>query len=114
MLFIFALIFSVTILISDMTIVVCILAALILIILPTLIFLIIGYNSYPAIKDFVIDSKTEKKSQEEKKVMLPQLTAEELEEYAEGDPNEYVYVDGKMVKRATVLKMLEKLKQNNE
>ena len=61
MLFIFALIFSVTILISDMTIVVCILAALILIILPTLIFLIIGYNSYPAIKDFVIDSKTEKK-----------------------------------------------------
>lgn len=39
MLFIFALIFSVTILISDMTIVVCILAALILIILPTLIFL---------------------------------------------------------------------------
>lgn len=46
--------------------------------------------------------------------MLPQLTAEELEEYAEGDPNEYVYVDGKMVKRATVLKMLEKLKQNNE
>ena len=67
MLFIFALIFSVTILISDMTIVVCILAALILIILPTLIFLIIGYNSYPAIKDFVIDSKTEKKPQEEKK-----------------------------------------------
>ena len=107
MLFIFALIFSVTILISDMTIVVCIL-------LPTLIFLIIGYNSYPAIKDFVIDSKIEKKPQEEKKVMLPQLTAEELEEYAEGDPNEYVYVDGKMVKRATVLKMLEKLKQNNE
>lgn len=114
MLFIFALIFSVTILISDMTIVVCVLVALILIILPTLIFLIIGYNSYPAIKDFVIDSKTEKKPQEEKKVMLPQLTAEELEEYAEGDPNEYVYVDGKMVKRATVLKMLEKLKQNNE
>lgn len=68
MLFIFALIFSVTILISDMTIVVCILAALILIILPTLIFLIIGYNSYPAIKDFVIDSKTEKKPQEEKRL----------------------------------------------
>jgi len=44
----------VTILISDMTIVVCILAALILIILPTLIFLIIGYNSYPAIKDLLL------------------------------------------------------------
>ena len=78
MLFIFALIFSVTILISDMTIVVCVLVALILIILPTLIFLIIGYNSYPAIKDFVIDSKTEKKPEEEKKIMLPQLTAGKL------------------------------------
>lgn len=115
LLFIFALIFSIVFLISDMIIAVCVLAALMLFILPTLIFLIIGYNSYPAIKDFVIDSKVEKKSQEEKKeVILPQLTAEELEGYAEGDPNEYVYVDGKMVKRATVLKMLEKIKQTDK
>lgn len=113
--FIFALVFSLIILISNITIEICVLAALVLIILPTLIFLVIGYNSYPAIKRFVIDSKTEKKPQEEKKtVVLPQLTAEELEEYAEGDPDEYVYVDGKMVKRATVLKMLEKIKQNKE
>lgn len=115
LLFIFALIFSVILFIPDMIIAVCVMAALVLFILPTLIFLIIGYNSYPAIKDFVIDSKTEKKPQEEhKETILPQLTAEELEEYAVGDPNEYVYVDGKMVKRATVLKMLEKIKKTDE
>lgn len=114
LMFIFALIFSITFLISNIFIAICVLSALVLLILPTLIFLVIGYNSYPAIKNFVIDAKTEKKTPEEKKtVALPQLTAEELEEYADGDPNEYVYVDGKMVKRSTVIKMLEKLNQEN-
>lgn len=113
LLFIFALIFSIILLIPNMIVAVCVMSALVLFVLPTLIFLIIGYNSYFAVKDFVIDSKTEKKSQSEQpqKPVLPNLTAEELEEYAVGDPNEYVYVDGKMIKRATVLKMLQKIKQ---
>ncbi len=117
LLFIFVLIFSIILFIPNIIIAACVMAILVLFILPTLLFLIIGYNSYPAIKDFVIDSKTEKKSYKEelpRENILPQLTAEELEEYSKGDPNEYIYVDGKMVKRSTVLKMLQKIKNTGK
>lgn len=115
LLFTGAVIFSLVIIIGDMTAILCTLAVLVLLILPTFVILIIGYNSYPAVKNFVIDSKTDEDKllhrEQPKEKVLPQLSEEELMEYAEGDPNEYVYVDGKMVKRSTVKKMLEKLQK---
>lgn len=113
LLFICALTFSLVIVVGNMIAMICVLSFLVLFILPSLSILIIGYNSYSAVKDFVIDSKTDKDklshNEQPREKVLPQLSEEELREYAEGDPNEYIYVDGKMVKRSTVKKMLEKL-----
>lgn len=112
LLFIGAVVFSLVMALGNMTAIICALALLILLILPALLTLIIGYDSYSAINDFVIRSKFDEDRQcveQPKERVLPQLSRDELIEYAEGDPEEYIYVDGKLVKRSTVKKMLEKL-----
>lgn len=112
LLFIGAVVFSLVMALGNMTAIICALALLILLILPALLTLIIGYNSYSAINDFVIKSKFDEDRlcvEQPKERVLPQLSRDELTEYAEGDPEEYIYVDGKLVKRSTVKKMLEKL-----
>ncbi len=112
LLFIGALMFLLFIMIGNMLAITCVFAVLILLILPALVTLIIGYNSYFSVNDFIINSKSNKDKQnadKPKEKVLPQLSREELIEYSEGDPDEYIYIDGKMVKRSTVRKMLEKL-----
>ncbi len=82
-----------------------------LLFLPTLMMYTITYNSYQTIEKHIILPYSEEhqriqRIQEEKK-KDEQLTLEDLEPLAEGDPEEYVFLNGKTVKRKTILKMIE-------
>lgn len=115
LLFIGTIIFCMILVMYNIIAILCTIAALVLLILPTFVILVIGYNSYPAVKDFVIDSKADfdkdERDYQQKEDAFQMLSEEELESFAKGDPNEYVYVDGKMIKRSAVKKMLEKMRE---
>lgn len=80
-------------------------------VIPSFIIYIIVYNSYQNIERIVIQPYI--KSQKDEKLMQLQkekddkLTVEELERLAKGDPEEYVFLNDKTVKRKTILKMIE-------
>ena len=77
------------------------------------------YNSYQTIEKAVIKPYAEEKRKSDIKKELAEnekaITIEELEMLSKGDKNEYVSLKGRMVKRSTVIKMLETKKnmQNN-
>ena len=105
------LIYSLVVLIREPLPLVIILGILTLAFLPTLMLYIIVYNSYQTVERLVITpylqqhqndpvSKVDSHAEDA-------LTLEELEALAKGDPEEYVFLNGKTVKRKTVLKMIE-------
>ncbi len=84
---------------------------LMLLSLPTILLYTITYNSYQTIEKHIIlpystEMQHEKRLQEEKK-KDEELTLADLEPLADGDPEEYVFLNGKTVKRKTILKMIE-------
>lgn len=101
----------------DMVILSIIFGVLMITVLPTFVFLLITHNSYPAIQKYIIQAKTDsdllnKKDEENNRVEVSALTREELLEYAEGNPDEFVFVGGKMLRRSTVQKMLKEYDGN--
>ena len=79
--------------------------------LPTLITYIVVYNSYQTIEKHVI-APYAKEAEKEKLMKLEKeqeekLTVEDLLPLSEGDPEEYVFLNGKTVKRKTIVKMIE-------
>ncbi len=80
-------------------------------VLPVLVTYIIVFNSYQTIERLVImPYTTQQNDQHEKK----EITLEELEKLIKGDPNEYVYLHGKMIKRSSAVKMYEVKKASSE
>ena len=90
-----------------------------LLFLPVLLSYICIYNSYQTIEKAVIKPYAEEKRKTDIKKELAEnektITIEELEMLSKGDEDEYVSLKGRMVKRSTVIKMLETKKniQNN-
>ncbi len=86
--------------------------------LPTLIMYIIVFNSYQTVDKYVISPFSQESRREEQKRLDKQkdeeLTIEELEPLAAGDPEEYVFLNGKTVKRKTVIKMIEVRKNTQQ
>lgn len=113
LLFMGAVSFFIIITLPDMIILSIVFGVLMLTVLPTFVLLLITHNSYPAIQKYIIQAKTDSdllnKSSDENRVEVPKLTRDELLEYADGNPDEFVFVGGKMLRRSTVQKMLEKL-----
>ncbi len=110
------LIYSLAALINSLTPLLIVLGVLTLLGLPTLIMYIVVYNSYQTIEKHIITPFSEQ-SQHEQQLKLEkekdeQLTVEELEPLAKGDPEEYVFLNGKTVKRKTILKMIDVRKNN--
>ncbi len=115
LLFLSFLLYSTAFLIQTTTIVFIVLGAMTALFLPTLIVYIITYNTYQTIDKFIIapysaEQKRAKRLQEEQK-KDELLTVEDLLPLSEGDPEEYVFLNGKTVKRKTVQKMIEVKKQ---
>lgn len=88
-----------------------ILGILMVTILPTFLMYIIVYNSYQTVERLVIlPFEQQKKNASDNTIDKAQedaLTIEDLEPLAKGDPEEYVFINGKTVKRKTILKMIE-------
>lgn len=89
-------------------------------ILPVLCVYIIVFNSYRTIERVIIEPFANKKEGEKSSLgRTDESVSEEeevdiglLEKLAEGDDDEYVYLNGRMVRRKTIKKMLENKKQN--
>lgn len=90
--------------------------------LPMISAYIIIFNCYPTIEKTVIKTYLEntkkQASQKLKNNTIPETNneefIEELELLAKGNPDEYVYLEGRMVKRKNVIEMLEKTKKNKK
>ncbi len=85
--------------------------------LPALLTYIVVYNSYQTIEKHVImpyRRQTEKEEQIRlEKEKEDSLTVDDLLPLSKGDPEEYVFLNGKTLKRRTILKMIE-VRQNKE
>ena len=115
LLFVSFLLYTTVVLIQQYVVSMIVIGVLTLVFLPTLLMYTITYNAYQTIEKHIIlpyssEQQRIKRLQEEKK-KDELLTVEDLEPLAEGDPEEYVFLNGKTVKRKTVLKMLEVKRQ---
>ncbi len=87
-----------------------------LLLLPVFCVYIIVFNNWQTVEKLVVEPfREEHKAEMRKKEKEEQLEqaaddtdTDELIALAEGDPEEYVYVSGRMIKRKNVKKMLEK------
>ena len=117
LLFISFLLYTTIVLIQNFVIAMVVMGLLTLIFLPTLLMYIITYNSYQTIEKHIIlpysaeQQRKQRLQEEQKKDEL--LTLEDLEPLSHGDPEEYVFLGGKTVKRKTVLKMIAVRKSNS-
>ncbi len=110
------LVYSLVVLIREPITLSVILGLFTLTVLPTLMMYIIVYNSYQTVERLVIKPyEQQKKDEPVRQLDLRQdesLTIEDLEPLAKGDPEEYVFLNGKTIKRKTVLRMIEVRKNN--
>ena len=119
LLFIIAVVTSVLMMSNSWLIFFIVLGVMTILFLPVLMSHICIYNSYQTIEKAVIKPYAEEKRKSDIKKELAEnekaITIEELEILSKGDKNEYVSLKGRMVKRSTVIKMLETKKnmQNN-
>ena len=117
LLFLAFVLYTIAVSIPSMIIMLIVFGVLTAVLLPTLITYIVVFNSYQTIEKHVIkpfQSQTEKEEKERiEKEKEESLTVEELLPLSKGDPEEYVFLNGKTLKRKTILKMIE-VRQNKE
>ncbi len=119
LLFIIAVVTSVLLMSNNWIIFFIVLGVITVLFLPVLVSYICVYNAYQTVDKIVIQPYAEerKKAQMKKEIAENEksVTIEELEMLAKGDKEEYVSLRGSMVKRNTVIKMLEtKKKMQND
>ena len=119
LLFIIAVVTSVLFMSNSWTIFFIVLGMITILFLPVLTAYICVYNEYQTVDKIVIQPYAEEKKKTEMKKEIAEneksVTIEELEMLSKGDKDEYVSLRGSMVKRSTVIKMLEtKKKMQND
>ena len=111
LLFIIAVVTSVLLMSNSWVIFFAVLGVITLLFLPVLMCYICIYNSYQTVEKAVIKPYAEEKRIIDAKKELAEsekaITIEELEMLSKGDKDEYVSLKGRMVKRSTIMKMLE-------
>ena len=115
LLFVGFLLYTTVALLQNFVVSMIVIGVLTLLCLPTLLMYVITYNAYQTIEKIIIlpysaQQQKVKRLQEVQK-QDEQLTLADLEPLAQGDPEEYVFLNGKTVKRKTVLKMIEVKRQ---
>jgi len=119
LLFIIAVLTSVLFMSNSWIIFFIVLGVITILFLPVLLSYICVYNEYQTVDKIVIQPYAEEKKKTEMKKEIAEneksVTIEELEMLSKGDKDEYVSLRGSMVKRSTVIKMLEtKKKMQND
>ena len=109
-------VYSIVVLTGNPVVSLIILGVIIAALLPITVIYIIVYNSYQTVEKLVIkpyqQQESEKIQNRIDKENDEKLTIEELEPLAKGDPEEYVFLNGKTVKRKYILKMIDVRKNN--
>lgn len=102
------LIYSIIAAIGDVMIAGLVLAVPFLLLLPVLSVYIVVYNVFQTIEKNILTTSAQRQSAAAA-VQEPdeEPDLEQLKAYAEGDPEEYVFIDGRMWKRKTIIRMLE-------
>ncbi len=105
------LMFSVVMIIGDYLVAGLTLMIPFLLFVPVLCAYIIVYNIFQTVEKIIVipftEEKTQSGSEGKNAEDKPEPDREELEKLSKGDPEEYVFVSGRMLKRKTILKMLE-------
>lgn len=117
LLFVFCILFSLVQFSFLPIVTICFLAVVTLTLLPVLLVYIVVFNSYQIIEKNIInpylkEHQSNPKDTETKKTHKTYDYAE-LERLAKGDPDEYVSLDGRMLKRSTISKMAQAHKDNS-
>lgn len=111
-------VYSIVVLTGEPFVSLIILGVIIVTLLPITVTYIIVYNSYQTVEKLVIKpyqkQESERIQNRIEKENDEKLTIEELEPLAKGDPEEYVFLNGKTVKRKYILKMIDVRKNNPE
>ena len=111
LLFVLSLITALVMVSGSWTVFFMILGAVTVLCLPVMVSYICVYNSYQTVEKSVIIPYIEQsrilKEKQEREDTKNNVTIEELEALSKGDKDEYVSLNGIMVKRSTVIKMLE-------
>lgn len=116
LLFMFILLFIIVSLSGNMIITFVVLGLLHLLFLPLLVVYTIVFNNWQTVERCVVEPymeqhKKETEAQElEKEIgeVFEEAPDDEIAALADGDPEEYVYVGGRMIKRKNVMKMIDK------
>lgn len=85
---------------------------LFIVILPLFCIYIITFNSYKTVEKFVIkpyaEEHAEETRQHEREEAVSELNEDELKKLADGNPDEFVFLNGRMLKRSAIQNMLNK------
>ncbi len=111
LLFLSFMLYTIAVSIPSMVVLLIVFGVLTAVLLPTLVTYIVVFNSYQTIEKHVIkpfQAEADKLHQQRiEKEKEDSLTVEELLPLSKGDPEEYVFLNGKTLKRKTILKMIE-------
>lgn len=84
---------------------------LLIVILPIFCIYIITFNSYKTVEKFVIkpyaEEHAEETRQQEREEAVSELDEDELKKLANGNPDEFVFLNGRMLKRSAIQNMLK-------
>lgn len=87
---------------------------LLIVILPVFCIYIITFNTYKTVEKFVIkpyaEAHAEETKQQEKEDAVSEFDEDELKKLADGNPDEFVFLNGRMLKRSAIQKILENKK----
>lgn len=107
---------------GNIYLVVAILSLITLLFLPVMCSYIIVFNSSKTLKKYIIDPFIEEQVNQDKtsenvnsaEDELYYTDIEKLEALAKGDENEFVFLNGKMIKRKAIMNMIDKYKSQEE
>ncbi len=95
----------------------CVVGILVVTILPTFIIYIVVFNAYETVERYIIKPYAEEHQtapEPQKDTTLDDLSYDELVALSKGNPNEYVSIGDKMLRRSTVAKLAEARKNKQE
>ncbi len=114
-------IYSIFMFARNIYLILAIMSILTILLLPVMCSYIIVFNSYKTLKKHVIDPYVEEKKYQDEISKnnnaddeLYYEDIEKLRSLSKGDENEFVFLNGKMIKRKTVINILKKYDNDNE
>ena len=120
--FLFMIIYSLFMFTRNIYFIAVFMSVIILLFLPIMCSYIIVFNSYKTLKRHIIEPFIEEQNKQNKISEDTNLVEEELyaadieklEALSKGDENEFVFLNGKMIKRKAIINMLDKYKSEEE